>query len=391
MATAEVAGLGELLAPEGWPYASATSVAPGDPGRFHALFGRDSLITSLAVLPARPGVARATLRALAALQGAREDPEWDEQPGKIVHEVRPGASLERDDYLGLRPPVGDVHYYGSADGTSWFLHVLAMTGDARLAGELESAWRAAGAWLLGALDAGGGLVRWHRRAAGGLVQQGWRDTADPLAPGGHGNGVLHEDGTAPTPPVADADTQAAALAGLRGLARLSGEAAHAQAAAALAVRIGGAFDADTMALDGDDRPVRGAGSQLGWLLWAGAPVDGAADRLAEPDVLTGFGLRTLSSRHPAFDAFAYHRGSVWPFDSWLGWAGLRAAGRGDDAERVRAGVLAAIERLGRYPELYAVTESGPEPIEISNRVQAWTVGAAWALRNEWDGGAHVVA
>ena len=108
-------------------------------------------------------------------------------------------------------------------------------------------------------------------------------------------------------------------------------------------------------------------------------------------MLTGFGLRTLSSRHPAFDAFAYHRGSVWPFDSWLGWAGLRAAGRGDDAERVRAGVLAAIERLGRYPELYAVTESGPEPIEISNHVQAWTVGAVWALRNEWDGGAHVVA
>ena len=336
-------------------------------------------------------MARATLRALAGLQGAREDPEWDEQPGKIVHEVRPTASLEREDYLGLGPPAGDLRYYGSADGTAWFLHVLAMTGDAQLAGELEGAWRAAGDWLLRRARAGGGLVRWHRRGAGGLVHQGWRDTVDPRAPGGHGGGLLHEDGTAPRPPVADADTQAAALAGLRGLARLSGEAAHAQAAAALAGRIGGAFDADTMALDGDDRPVRGAGSQLGWLLWAGAPVDGAADRLAEPDVLTGFGLRTLSSRHPAFDAFAYHRGSVWPFDSWLGWAGLRAAGRGDDAERVRAGVLAAIERLGRYPELYAVTESGPEPIEISNHVQAWTVGAVWALRNEWDGGAHVVA
>jgi glycogen debranching enzyme len=391
MRTAEVAGLGALLAPEGWPYASATSVAPGDPGRFHALFGRDSLITSLAVLPARPEVARATLRALAALQGVRDDPEWDERPGKIVHELRPAGSLDGQDYLGMRPPRGDLRYYGSADGTPWFLHVLAMTGDDDLADELESAWRAAGDWLLGALAAGGGLVRWHRRAAGGLVHQGWRDTIDPLAPGGHGGGLLHEDGTPPRPPVADADTQAAALAGLRGLARLSGDPAHARAAVDLAARIGVAFDAETMAIDGDDRPVRGAGSQLGWLLWAGAPVAGAAARLAEPDVLTGFGLRTLSARHPAFDAFAYHRGSVWPFDSWLGWGGLRAAGREDDAERVRAGVLEAVDRLGRYPELYAVTDAGPETVPIANHVQAWTVGAVWALRSRWDGGAHVVA
>jgi glycogen debranching enzyme len=194
--------------------------------------------------------------------------------------------------------------------------------------------------------------------------------------------------------VADADTQAAALAGLRGLARLSGAAEHASATDALAARIGERFDAETMALDADDRRVRGAGSQLGWLLWAGAPVSGAAERLSEPDVLTGFGLRTLSDCHPQFDAFSYHRGSIWPFDSWLGWGGLRAAGRVDEAERVRAGVLAGVERIGRYPELYAVTKddpADPEPIAISNFVQAWTVGAVWALRHEWDGGAHVVA
>ncbi|MEA2277301.1 MAG: hypothetical protein QOC78_2261 [Solirubrobacteraceae bacterium] len=387
----EVEGLEALLAPEGWPHASATSVAPGDPGRFHALFGRDSLITALAVLPARPDVARATLRALAALQGTREDPAWDEQPGKIVHEVRPAISVERQGYLGLRVPDGDLRYYGSADGTSWFLHVLATTGDAALAGELEGAWRAAGDWLLGALRDGGGLVRWHRRAPGGLVQQGWRDTTDPVASTSSGGGILHEDGTVPAPPVADADSQAAALAGLRALARLSGEDPHAAAAEALARRIGEAFDAETMAVDAHDVRVRGAGSQLGWLVWAGAPVAGAADRLAADDVLTDFGLRTLSARHPQFHPFAYHRGSIWPFDSWLGWGGLRAAGRVEQAERVRAGVLDAVARLGRFPELYAVTDGGPESVTISNHVQAWTVGAVWALRHEWDGGAHVVA
>jgi hypothetical protein len=77
---------------------------------------------------------------------------------------------------------------------------------------------------------------------------------------------------------------------------------------------------------------------------------------------------------------------VWPFDSWLGWGGLRAAGRPAEAERVRAGVLDALARLGRAPELYAVTVDGAlEPIAAANRVQAWTIGARWALEQEWDG------
>jgi glycogen debranching enzyme len=317
---------------------------------------------------------------------------WDEEPGKIVHEVRPAVSVARVGYLGLEvPPDGELRYYGSADSTPLFLHVLAMTGDAALAAELEPAWRAAGEWLLGALERGGGLLRWHRRAPGGLVQQGWRDTVDPAGSPTQGSGIAHEDGSAPEPPVADADTQAAALAGLRGLARLSGSAEHAAAADALAARIAAGFDAETMALDAHDRHVRGAGSQLGWLLWAGAPVVGAAERLCQPDVLTDFGLRTLSDHHPLFDAFSYHRGSIWPFDSWLGWGGLRAAGRLEEAERVRTGVLAGVEAIGRYPELYAVTHAGVEPIAIANFVQAWTIGAVWALRHEWDGGAHVVA
>jgi glycogen debranching enzyme len=390
----DVPGLSEVLAPDGWANASSASQGEGDPGRYNCLFGRDSLITALAVLPARPDVAAATLRALAAIQGTREDVTWDEEPGKIVHEVRPAISVARRGYLGLELPEGELRYYGSADATPLFLHVLATTGDARLAAELEPRWRAAGDWLVGALERGRGLLRWQRRAPGGLVQQGWRDSTDPIGSPSQGSGILHEDGSLPEPPVADADTQAAALAGLRGLARLSGDGAHAQAAEALAARIGAAWDPETMALDAHDRPVRGAGSQLGWLLWAGAPVAGAAERLAEPDVLTDYGLRTLSDRHPQFDPQSYHRGSVWPFDSWLGWGGLRAAGHAEAAERVRRGVLAGVERIGHYPELYAVTKSDPthpQVATLSNFVQAWTVGAVWALRNEWDGGAHVVA
>jgi glycogen debranching enzyme len=378
-----------LLSDEGWPYASTPPVEEGDPGRFHALFGRDSLITSLQVLPTAPEVARATLRGLAERQGRVENPGSQEAPGKIGHEFRPAppASFVAAGW----PDTGEFRYFGTADATSWFVVVLAATGDVELGGELEDAWRAAGGWLARTLDAGGGLLR-HRPGAfpGGLVQQGWRDAIDPADPDPDAGGFLREDGTAPEPPLADTDTQAVTYAALRALARLDRGGEWTERADTLRRRLSHEFAPDVVALEAGDRPVRGAGSQLGWLLWADALEPAArevvAERLTRPDVLTDFGLRTLSSDSPVFDATAYHRGSVWPFDSWLGWGGLRAAGRTEEAERVRTGVLDALDRLGRAPELYAVSRAGElERIPIANRVQAWTVGARWALTESWDG------
>lgn len=376
-----------ILSEAGWPYASSLPIDDEDPGRFHALFGRDSLITSLQVLPVQPDVARATLRVLAALQGQRDDPETDEEPGKIMHEYRPHAD-ESFREMGWPVRDGELRYFGSADGTSWFLVVLAALGDRALVDELSDAWAGASGWIKRALGRGHGLVRHGPRVAdGGLVQQGWRDTSDPCQ--AYGGGILGADGRVPKPPLADADTQAVTVAALRATARLSGDARWLSLAAEMVERIAGVFTPDTLAVDGDDRRVSGAGSQLGWLLWADAlPAserDAYAERLCRPDVLTDFGLRTLSSDHPQFGASAYHRGAVWPFDSWLGWGGLRAAGRVVEAERVRRGVLAALERLGNAQELYAVTSRGPEPVAIANRVQAWTIGARFALEQRWDG------
>jgi glycogen debranching enzyme len=177
--------------------------------------------------------------------------------------------------------------------------------------------------------------------------------------------------------------QAVAIAALRATASLSGEQRWLELLERTRARVGELFDPDTMAIDGHDRPVRGAGSQLGWLLWADALphelVDPFAERLARPDILTEFGLRTLSSDHPQFAATAYHRGAVWPFDSWFGWGGLRAAGREREAERVREGVLDALDRLGQAPELYAVVSGQPERVPIANQMQAWTIGARYAF------------
>ena len=373
LARMDVDGLESVLSDEGWPYASAPPVEPGDPGRFHALFGRDSLITALQVLPARPDVARATLRALAARQGTREDELTLEAPGKIGHEFRdaPPEPFVRAGW----PDAGRFAYYGTADATSWFLVLAGALGDP------IGGWDAAAAWLVRELEAGGGLLR-HSPGRFGLTQQGWRDTIT----GADGGGIARADGTLAAAPLADADTQAVTVAALRAAAKLSGDDAWLRRAEELRAAIGAVFGPDVMAVDRDGA-VPGAGSQLGWLLWADAieDADAVADRLCAPGVLTDFGLRTLSEDSPAFAAHAYHRGSVWPFDSWLGWGGLRAAGRHEAAERVRTGVLEALDRLGRFPELYAVVDGEPQPIPIANRVQAWTVGARWALEHSWDG------
>jgi glycogen debranching enzyme len=374
-----------LLSPEGWAYASMESVEEGDPGRFHALFGRDSLIFALQMLHRRPEIAAATLRGLAARQGTSDDPEIDERPGKIIHEYRPVAPewLVEDGW-----PVrdGGIRYYGTSDATSWFLVVLAATGDAALQEELSANREAAGRWLESALAAGRGFVRCGpRQHPGGLAQQGWRD-AGPHPE--QGNGIVTESGTLPPPPLADADSQAVAVAALRALGTLEpARAAHWQhRLEALRAQINAIFTPNVMAIDGDDRQVNGAGSQLGWLLWAGAldedAAAAAAARLRQPDILTEYGLRTLSAEHPAFFSSAYHRGAIWPFDNWIGWLGLQACGEHEAADRVRDGVLEALALLGRYPELYAVAPSGAlESIPFANRVQAWTVGAAEAFTN----------
>ena len=294
-----VEGLDPLLSPEGWVYASTPPVAEGDPGRYHALFGRDSLITALQVLPARPDVARGTLRALAALQGQRDDPETDEEPGKILHEYRPVAPAWHIEH-GWPVRDGELRYYGSADSTSWFLVLLAALGDAALTAELEPAWRAAGGWLERALVAGGGLVRYGpREHPGGLTQQGWRDVMGPAADDPDGGGIVRPDGSTPRAPLADTDVQSVAYAALRALTVLSGEEAWSRRAESLTSRLESDFGPGVMALEGDDLPVPGPGSQLGWLLWSGA---------LSPAGARGRGRAPVRARRPDRVGAAHARG-----------------------------------------------------------------------------------
>ena len=391
-----VPALDPLLSEEGWAYASLPPQEPGDPGRFHALFGRDSLICALQVLPAAPEVARATLRALAARQGRVDDPETDEEPGKILHEYRPVAGAWFAE-TGWPVRDGGLLYYGTADATSWFLVVLAALGRRR-------AHRGARARVA----CGRRLARPCARSRAAASCATARAAAPAGSPSRAGATRSRPSSTTRRAPASSARTApsrrrrwptptARRPRWRRSTRSRRLDPAGDWPARASALRAGWPPGSLTpgAGLRRSDRGRRrtscaGRGSQLGWLLWAGAlegdAAAAAAERLVQPDVLTDFGLRTLSSSHPAFRPHAYHRGGVWPFDCWLGWGGLRAAGRAAEAERVRTGVLIALDRLGLAPELYAVTAAGElEPVPVANRVQAWTVGARWALEHDWDG------
>ena len=330
-----------VLSAEGWPYASAPPVEPGDPGRFHALFGRDALITALQLLPARPEIARATLHALAARQGVREDPRHAGGAGQDRARV-PRRAARAVRARGLAGG-GQFRYYGTADATR------VVPGRAGGRGErgLEEARRARPRAGSRTLDAGGGLVRHSPGAfAGGLAQQGWRDTIDAAADA-DGGGYVRADGTNPAPPLADADTQAVAVAALRALAadRRSGV----RPARALAGAAHRAFGPEVMALEAGDVPVPGRGlaarlAAVGGRARARGGAAAAAERLCEPDILTR--VRAAHARRDAIPSFAPATTTAAPSGrSTRGWAGAACARAGarERPRRVRTGVLAALD------------------------------------------------
>jgi glycogen debranching enzyme len=376
LASRALAALDALTTAEGWPLASAPA-SPDEPvGRFAALFGRDALITSLQVLPVRPAMAAATLAALGGRRGTRTDAVTGEEPGKILHEER---ELAPDWMLAAGYPVRpdrSSRWYWSVDATPLFLVLAAMAG----AG--GPAVAEAIGWLERALEPTGLLT--YAGHARGLEHQGWRDATPARAAVA---GIAWPDGRGVDPPVAVASAQAFAYAALRAHGRD-------EAAAALADRFDRAFYGHgapwpALAVDGRGAAVGTLASEIGIPLWAGllrpCRVEGAVAALGR--LLTPWGLRTVGPDHARFDPSAYHYGAVWPFENWFAWGGLRAAGAAEAAGRVRHGVLDAVGRLGRMPECYAVPVQGSGPVILaeSNRTQAWTAGAVWALEAGWDG------
>lgn len=359
-------------------------VAAGSPW-FMALFGRDSLLTSFMTLPLDPSLALGTLQTLAERQGTEVDPRSEEQPGKILHEVRFGASAGQ--LLG-----GDNAYYGSVDATPLF---VTLAGELtrwgfwpEVAGSLLPAVDKALDWITqyGDID-GDGFVEYARATDKGLLNQGWKDSWD---------GVNFADGRLASPPIALCEVQGYVYAAYISRALMAQSAGDNRLAAhwgSRAADLKRAFNEQywledrgyfAIALDHDKRPVDSCASNMGHCLWSGivdndkAPL--VAQRLMSPEMFCGWGVRTLASDMGAYNPASYHNGSVWPHDNALIAGGLMRYGFIDEAKRIILALFnAATQFGGRLPELFCGLdrESYPVPVAYptSCSPQAWAAAA----------------
>jgi len=356
---------------------------------FCTLFGRDSLLCALQTLAFRPEHADDTLRLLASLQGQKVDAFRDEEPGKILHELRVGE-LAR---MGIIP---HTPYYGTVDATPLFLIVLAeysaWTGTLDLFHELRGNVERALSWMSEHGDSErDGYIDYRSPAAPGgeLVNQGWKDAGDsiPDASGGLAK-----------PPLALVEVQAYAYRAKQAIATLferSGDARTAARLRAEADELRERFNRDfwsaksdflVLGLSGPSRsPIDVISSNPAHALWAGIVLPERAEaitrRLMADDLYSGWGIRTLSERERAYNPIGYHLGTVWPHDNAIAVAGFRRYGFDQQACRVFADLLEAATHFehDRLPEAFSGFARGeygvPVRYPVACHPQAWAAGS----------------
>ena len=358
---------------------------------FMTLFGRDSIFTSLQALPFAPELAAATLRGLGALQGTRVDDFRDEDPGRILHELRFGEMTAFEE----RP---QSPYYGCADATPLYVVLLdeyeRWSGDHKLVRELESPARAALKWIDEFADLqGNGYIAYQRRnEQTGLENQCWKDSWDSIS---------YRNGTLPGFPRATCELQGYAYDAKVRAARLARtvwrDPAFAASLEEQARELKKRFNRDfwigdgeyfAVALDTDGRRVDSLTSNIGHLLWSGivdkSKAKAVVRHLMSDRLFSGWGIRTLAVGEGRFNPVGYHVGTVWPFDnSFIAW-GLRRYGFKEEAAAVAEAILEAAAFFeGRLPEAFAGYDRRVTryPVEYPTACspQAWSTGAPLLL------------
>jgi glycogen debranching enzyme len=353
---------------------------------FMALFGRDSILTSYAMLPFDAHLAATTLETLAGLQAKEYDDFRDAEPGKILHELRLGELST----LGETP---HSPYYGTHDATALFLVLLdeyeRWTGDVALVKRLEQAARAALAWIRGPGDPDGdGYLEYQTRSPKGLVNQCWKDSW---------NSILFADGRLAEPPIASCEIQGYAYDARVRCARLARECwndpALASALETEASELHARFNRDywnderghyVLALDASKGQVDALTSNVGHLLWSGiVDADRAAavaSRIMSPELFSGWGVRTMSTLDAGYNPIEYHNGTVWPHDTAIVAEGLRRYGFRTEATTLANAIIeAAAEFDHRLPEVFAGLGRGSTQSAVeyptASRPQAWAATA----------------
>ena len=358
---------------------------------FMTMFGRDSILTSLQALPFTSELAATTLLALGDWQGSRVDDFRDEDPGRILHEMRYGEMTAFEE----RP---HSPYYGCADATPLYVVLLdeyeRWTGDRSLVRRLEPETRAALAWIDTYADLQGDGYIWYRRRneETGLENQCWKDSWDSIS---------YRDGRLPGFPRATCEQQGYAYdAKIRGarLARLVwNDPAFAARLEREAADLKRRFNRDfwvadegyfALALDTEGGQVDSLASNNGHLLWSGivekSKAKAVVANLMGPRLFSGWGVRTLAEGEGRYNPIGYHVGTVWPFDnSFIAW-GLRRYGFKDEAAMIAEGILDAAGYFdGRLPEAFGGYERSvtkyPVQYPTACSPQAWSTGAPLLL------------
>ena len=358
---------------------------------FMTMFGRDSILTSLQALPFTPELAKTTLLSLGEWQGNRVDDFRDEDPGRILHEMRYGELTAFEE----RP---HSPYYGCADATPLFVVLLdeyeRWTGDRKLVRDLEYEARAALRWIDEYADLQGNGYIWYQRRneKTGLENQCWKDSWDSIS---------YRDGRLPGFPRATCELQGYAYdAKVRGarLARqiwkdpLLADGLERQAAD-LKRRFNRDFWVEddeyfALALDTEGNQVDSLTSNNGHLLWSGivdkSKAKAVVRHLLGKRLFSGWGVRTLAEGEGRYNPIGYHVGTVWPFDnSFIAW-GLRRYGFKEEAAQIASGILdAAVFFEGRLPEAFGGYERTvtkyPVQYPTACSPQAWSTGAPLLL------------
>jgi glycogen debranching enzyme len=357
---------------------------------FVALFGRDSLIVSLQNAMVYPNFARGALDVLGKLQARKVDDYHDAEPGKILHELRRGE-------LAHFKLIPHTPYYGTADATILYLLVLHNVWRCMGSLELVKTFMPIAERCLTWIDRygdrdGDGFQEWQTRSTAGYENQDWKDS---------GEAFVDERGQPIKGPKAACELQGYVYDAWMRMAQIYdalGKSAKARSLRAKARKLFQRFN-DTFwdeesgfyayCLDGEKRPVLTVTSNPGHLLWSGiVPADRAervVRRLMEPDMFSGWGVRTLSAKNPAFNPYAYQRGAVWPHDNAIVSVGFRRYGFVAEAHQIAADITNASSyfALSQMPELYAgiQRQSGNFPVQYlgANVPQGWAAGSCFYL------------
>lgn len=363
------------------------TVAAGVPW-YSTLFGRDALITASQILMLNPEVAKETLILLAHYQGKVED-EWrEEEPGKILHELRQGEMARCQE-------IPHTPYYGTIDATPLWLMLYAeyyaWTYDKETLDKLWNNAISAMDWI----DRNSketGYLGYLRKSRRGLANQGWKDSGDC---------IVNRQGELATGPIILSEVQAytyAAKIRLAEIARMKKRIDLADRWLEEAKELKARFNRDfwmedqhfcALALDGEGNQVDSITSNPGHCLHLGIltpeRASSVAERLRAPDMFNGWGIRTLSSLSPAYNPMGYHIGSVWPHDNSLIAMGLRSLGLAEQALEVSQGLLdmTLTQSYQRPPELFCGYERNgdntPVQYPVACTPQAWATGSIFQL------------